>query len=475
MKPTLKIKLAIIALLLLIPLQVGAEIERNGNLTTVGTVDLAADTEGLKPAILSLNTSEDGSEVHVKIKSEPNATVGIHQNSALLQTLQTDDSAQTETTLTLKDGFNSFTLVTIDYWGNKSEPTELVVEKDPDLMIFTHETSELNFSEADELAPLTTTEENSYSIVNLNKDHIERIPAAEITITDSDFLTDTDGDHQMDAIEIVKGDDPKEATPIFTEEIDVIDLDGSVFTNSSFFVYGTAPVNYTLRIYLRNQEGANYQAWSGRSDATGTFNAHTPFPQEGTFTLIIQALDENGVNKYEKEHGEVTYDRDAESVPLTVNAHYKVNSPTMHTSIFSIEEIGRLGTTTIFGPDIDLQFQGETNPLSEIFILWKGESEWFLQTVSHPESGTFAIESPDSVPSGDYTTYIYSRDLRTSTMSDIVRANFNVTSTEDDPDFMPLNTVLYILAAAAYLCAIGWVSLSIKKHIRKPSASAIQQ
>lgn len=465
-------KISAFLLLLLIPLQVGATIDRHSNVSTQGTVSLEADTEAQKPIILSVNLSETGEQAHIVIQSEANADIEIRTGKKILTNLRTDDTKLTETDLLIQDGFNSFQLITTDYWGNISEPTELTIEKDPDLVIISHQDNQLTFTETDKLiAP--NTEENSYSIISLNKDHVSRFNK-DITIKDSDIFNDTDGDSLTDAIEILNGNDPNNSDPLFTDQIDIIDLNGAIFTNPSFFVYGTAPSEYSLRVYLENETGSRYLAWSGNPDASGTFTAHTPFPTEGTFTLILQAIDQKGITKYEQKHGFITYDRSAQEVPLTANAHYKVNSPAMQTSIFSIEEIGRLGTTTLFGPNIDLQFQGETNPLSEIFILWKGETEWFLQTVSNPESGTFNIQAPETIPSGDYTAYIYSQDLKTNIISDIIRANFNITSTDSEPHFMPINTITYVLAALAYLAAIGWVSLSIKKHIHKQTFNEIE-
>ncbi len=458
------LKLALIFLLVGLPIQAAtAEIDRNSNLETIGNISLQADTYGEKPVILSLNLSENQEQIHVNIQSEPNATIEIQSNEVLIQTLQTDDTAQTQTTLKLEQGFNTFMLTTIDYWGNVSESTELTAERNSDLIVFAHHSSQITFTEGQE--------ETSYSIINLNKDSISHIADTELTLSDSDFQKDTDNDSRTDAIEIVKGEDPNLETPLFNGEIDVIDLNGITFTNSNFFLYGKAPVNQNIKIFLRNDAGARYLAWSGQADPSGTFTVHTPFPQEGTFTIIVQVFDEFDVSEHEKEYGQVTYNRSQEEVPLTINAHYKVNSPTITTSIFSIEEIGRLGSTTLFGPNIDLNFEGETNPLSDIFILWKGKSEWFLETMSHPESGIFSIQAPESVPNGDYTAYIYSHDLTTNIISDVVRANFNVTSTANSPQIFPINNALYLLATLAYLFAIGWVTLSIKKHYHKPSCN----
>lgn len=465
--------IAVFFSLLLLPLQVVIAIDRNSNISTQGTVSLEADTEAIKPLILSVNLSETGDQANVIVQAEANAKIEIRTGTKLLTTLQTDDTKITETNLPIQEGFNSFQLITTDYWGNISETTELTIEKEPDLVIISHQDNQLTFTETDEIT-LPNTGENTYSIISLNKNP-SSLFNKDVTIKDRDMVNDTDGDSLTDAIEILNGNDPNTNDSLFSDQIDIIDLNDAIFTNPNFFIYGTTPTEYSLRIYLKNETGARYLAWSGNPDASGTFTAHTPFPAEGTFTLILQATDQNGIVKYEQEHGVITYNRSAEEVPLTANAHYKVNSPAMQTSIFSIEEIGRLGTTTLFGPNIDLQFQGETNPLSKIFILWKGETEWFLQTVSNPESGTFNIQSPETIPGGNYTAYIYSQDLKTNIISNIIRANFNVTSTDSEPHFMPINTITYTLAALAYLAAIGWVSLSIKKHIHKQSFNETEQ
>ncbi|MBT5016828.1 hypothetical protein HN748_01155 [Candidatus Peregrinibacteria bacterium] len=462
------LKTLFLALLVLwIPLQTALAIERNASVSTTGSFGVTSDEIGEAPIVLSIDSSEDGSLVHLTIESEPNATVKIyadHLEEPII--LQTDDTAQVQVDLELEPGTNTFELITIDYWENISEPTPFVSERSSDFLIYSHENSQITFTPAHDIeeTEFTYDSEKSFSIISLNKDRVSRISTPMLTLKETDITTDTDGDSFSDAIEIIKGEDPTVENLLFTSEIDVLNLDGSTFTNSNLFLYGTAPADKTLRVHLENENESRYLAWSGRVDLNGTFTVNTPFHEEGTFKIIIQSINQDGSVESEAEYGTIIFDRSQEEVPLTINAHYKVNSPTMTTSIFSLEEIGRLGTTTLFGPNIDLSFEGDTNPLSEIFILWKGEAEWFLQTISHPESGKFNLQAPESVPSGEYSAYIYSQDLKTSTISDIVKANFNVTTAEDGMNGLPINTLLYLAAALMYISAIAWAAITIREQ-----------
>lgn len=458
-----RILMPIIGLLILLsPPLAHAETTESTTLSFSIKPDLTAES----PEIIILEPDLQNDQFTLELKSEPNATIEVRSNQALTFTLTTNSEGTVQTTIPLQSHSSTIELVTIDYWGNISEPTTLNADLTEDLAIFSHQNQELTFTNEQ-----STTEkpipqkEKTYSITHIPRNN-------SFTLTESDLTQDSDEDHLVDAYEIIEGQDPHTPTDLFQNTIDLINLDEAIIAHDQFFTYGHAPEGEHLRIFLESETGTRHLLWEDTIDDSGSFIVHTPFSEKGIFNIIIQNLDDAENIKTEHNKGTVTFNAGTDPLPLSVEAFYKVHSPIMQTSIFNLNDYAALGTTTLFGPNIDLTFKGTTDPLSKVFILWKGEAEWYLQALAHPESGTFELKAPETIPNGDYTTYIYSQDLHTNLLSDVVEARFNVTTAKKEgfPNHPSLNSIVYFCLLILYTLAIITVSLSIYRHLKRIKA-----
>ena len=167
-------------------------------------------------------------------------------------------------------------------------------------------------------------------------------------------------------------------------ELDMINLENAVITTPDLFIYGTAPNDKLLQIFLKNTETKErHFVWSGYSDYyTNTYTQLIPFNGEGTFDIVAKVLGPNKEVFLEKPFGPVTFDHDYGETPLDVEASYKINTgENTQASVFSLSDIAATGTANVFGPSVNLVFEGETTPKSKVFLLWKNEKEDFKLSI----------------------------------------------------------------------------------------------
>lgn len=264
--------------------------------------------------------------------------------------------------------------------------------------------------------------------------------------------------------QIVLATEAKSAT--FHSNIDLINLDNVVLTNSSLFIYGTTPEDKLVHLYLKNTETTEeHFLWSGYSDHyTQTFTMLIPFSGEGTFDIIIQILGPDGAIFVEKPYGPVTFTQNYENTPLDVEASYKINTENGQTSVFSLDEIAATGAANVFGPSVNLTFEGTTTPSSKIFLLWKGETEDFTSlSVSHID-GTFSVQPLTEVEPGFYTAYLYSQNLENNVISEIFKTNFNITSNKEGVSPISLQTLAMPLAIILLASGGAWAYFSMQEE-----------
>ncbi|HCW32756.1 MAG: hypothetical protein UT55_C0039G0005 [Candidatus Peregrinibacteria bacterium GW2011_GWE2_39_6] len=416
------------------------ELQKN-ELSTTLQLSISPDTEIQKPELVSAQPQINSTKTKITLRNEPNATIQIFkENNKLLTTSKTNTNGLAETFIDLPLGTNTLTLIATDYWGNISKPTIAWIEVTIDMIIISQEKPSFSLAPKPSLSNKVTEKEIQYTITpNSLLATSKKLKTYPFTVNESDFFNDSDQDQITDALEIAEGKDPYSYNDFFQPPVDVLNFDKAIITNGYFFLYGIAPKNQSIKVQLENILGQRFLIWSGKADEAGTFLLNVPFEQIGNFAVIIQIFDNQGKILNETNKGIVTFSRAKNSTPLEVNAFYKVITPIPYTSILSLNDYAKLSATTLFGPDIDLTFSGKTQPLAEIFILWKGKQEWYLQAISHPNSGSFDLKAPSKIPSGDYAIYIYSQDLKTNIVSSLIKANFTIVARDNATSKIDLN------------------------------------
>lgn len=258
----------------------------------------------------------------------------------------------------------------------------------------------------------------------------------------------------------------KAESATFYSDIDLINLDNGILTNSNLFIYGTSPEDKLVHLHLRNIEtNEEHFLWSGYSDHyTQTFTMLIPFSGEGTFDIVMQILGPDGAIFVEKPYGPVTFSQNYGNTPLDVEASYKINTENGQTSVFSLDEIAATGAANVFGPSVNLTFEGITSPSSKIFLLWKGETEDFTSlSVSHLD-GTFSVQPLTEVEPGFYTAYLYSQNLENSVISEIFETNFNITSNKEGSSPLSLQTLAMPLAIILLASGGAWAYFSMQEE-----------
>jgi hypothetical protein len=240
-------------------------------------------------------------------------------------------------------------------------------------------------------------------------------------------------------------------------ELNIVGLENAVITTPDLFIYGEAPNDKLLQIFLKNLETKErHMLWSGYSDYhTNTFTHLIPFSGDGTFDVVAKVLGPNNQVFIEKPFGPITLQQETNATPLEVEAKYKINnSENAQASVFSLSDIAATGAANMFGPSVNLTFEGTTDPKSKVFLLWKNEEQDFVnQSASHSD-GSFSIQPLEEVEPGYYTAYLYSQNLETSIVSHFYKTSFNITSDENKNPLsmqalaLPLGAILVCSGAA---------------------------
>lgn len=221
------------------------------------------------------------------------------------------------------------------------------------------------------------------------------------------FIDDTDQDGKTDAYEIISGGDPNEAEPEFDHSTDIVEQDGTIYSSENFYIYGQAPLNYTVNLYMQNSEREKILIDSQTPDENGKYTLEGSFEYDGSYELILETVDSKGMRIEESSKGTVTYDSNLPEMPIALLDFYDYSE----LENFSTDLLKVLNSNYFF-------LNGLTVPATELSVILKNsEANYLFRAYSHPESGEFNITNQNHLKPGEYMAIVQSLDPATSIKS----------------------------------------------------------
>lgn len=321
----------------------------------------------------------------------------------------------------------------------EESPQERIPEVAPEISIESTDTNEQESKEFNEIiSTLISQVEESGKISREDKKEFNETIAPL-------FEKDTDNDGMSDALEYYLGQDPLTEETLFNDEIDIIDLKNTTYTNESILLYGQSSKGSELNIYARDKD-LNLHLIGQKNSNSETFAIPGKLPFPGEFTLLLEATEKNG-DKEINVKDEIQYKK-ADS-PLIPEPNIQISSSfssSLQTNVLSFSE----------KPSIVLD--GSSLPLQRVMIVWTQNNKHILtQVLTSPIDGSFYVENPFSTNTKNISAKIQIIDPMTKYASPLIETEYTLKEFE-------LKTHLLI-----HIALIGCMLLMLKNKSRKRS------